>query len=163
VIKPKVKFDVKTAPGFEKFMKEIGKKRWRPYVAVGLNEGAGEYEDGESVINVGLWNEFGTKDIPSRPWLRSVVYGKEDQINRIRANVVTQIASGKISMKKGLEILGERIVLLIQNQILGRGPFQANADSTIASKKRKNVSPPNRPLYDSGLLARSVTAKVYMR
>jgi hypothetical protein len=163
VIKTKVTTKEKTSTEFAKFMKEISKKRWRPYVAVGLNEDAGEYEDGESVINVGLWNEFGTKDIPSRPWLRSVVYGKEEQINRIRANVVKQIASGKIDMKKGLEILGARIVLLIQNQILGRGPFEANADSTISSKKRKNVSPPNRPLYDSGLLARSVTAKVYMR
>lgn len=163
MIKAKVKTQEKTDPAFTKFMKEISKKRWRPYVAVGLNEGAGEYEDGESVINVGLWNEFGTKDIPSRPWLRSVVYGKEEQINKIRTMVVKQIASGKIDMKKGLEILGERIVLMIQNQILGRGPFEANADATIATKRRKNVSPPNRPLYDSGLLARSVTAKVFMR
>jgi hypothetical protein len=92
-----------------------------------------------------------------------VVYGKESEINKIRTMVVKQIADGKITMEKGLEILGQRIVFMIQNQILGRGPFEGNADSTIATKKRKNVSPPNRPLYDSGLLARSITAKVYMR
>ena len=30
----------------------------------------GEYENGTSVIDVAIWNEFGTKKIPSRPFIR---------------------------------------------------------------------------------------------
>ena len=59
--------------------KDLG---WRKYglkqrkldgmdVEIGLLDSAKPYPDGTSVIDVGMWNEFGTIHIPARSWLRS--------------------------------------------------------------------------------------------
>lgn len=161
MIKPRVKVDVKTLPSYTEFLKQAKKMQLKPYVSVGLNEDAGNYPDGESVINVGLWNEFGTRDIPQRPWLRSVVYGKENEINNMRRMFAKKVASGELTVAKALEFLGDRIVVMIQNQITGRSPFEENKPETIAAKARAGISPPNRPLYETGLLGRSVSRKVH--
>lgn len=145
--------------------KELAKLKGS-YVSVGVHEGAGEYSSGVSVIEVALWNEFGTKNsdgsthTPSRPFIRSVVYGDESRINGWREEVFEKVFEGKISVEKALSTLGFKIRELIRAKINSDMP-PPNAPATIAHKKAEGVAP--RTLVETGLLLRSVEFKVVMK
>lgn len=130
-----------------------------PYVSIGIHDNAGSYKDGTTVFEVALWNEFGTEHIPSRPFMRSVVYGKEDQINAWRTEVVGQIIDGKMTVEKALQTLGFRVREMIRNQINSNMP-PPNAPSTAAHKRKEGLAA--RTLVESTLLMRSVEFKVVL-
>lgn len=127
------------------------------YVAVGVHEGAGEYDDGPSVVQVALWNEFGTHNIPSRPFIRSAIHGKVAEINAWRAEVIKKILSGDMTIKKALEVIGFRLRETIRNNINSNMP-PPNAPSVVAYKKSQGIAP--RTLVETALLLRSVEFKV---
>ena len=130
------------------------------YVTVGVHEDAGEYEgDGApSVVEVALWNEFGTHSIPSRPFLRTAIDENVAKINAWRVEAARKIVFGGWTVEKGLEMIGFRVQQLIQNKIRSDVP-PPNAPSTAADKVRRGVAP--NTLMDSTLLLRSVTYKVH--
>lgn len=157
----------KRSKEFERFLAEMRAASAGPHVTVGVHEIAGEYpkkpgskSEAPSVVDVAVWNEFGTESIPSRPFIRNVLHTKRSEINVLRAKLAKQIFGGKITIHQALEVIGFRVQQWIVNQISGRSPFEANAPSTIAAKKADNVSPPNKPLYHTGLLMRSIGYKV---
>lgn len=156
MIKPKVTFKVKGGDAYKKLLKQAGELK-RMYVSVGVHDGAGEYEDGTSVVEVALWMEFGTETIPERSWLRSTLSGKESLINQWRIDLLGQFVDGKITAKKALETLGYRIRELVRAAINSNIP-PPNSDETAARKRAKGL--PARTLVESTLLLRSVEYKV---
>lgn len=157
MLKAKATVTEKGTSHWEAFRKSIDQLKGA-YVSVGITEN--EYEDGTSVILVALWNEFGIENIPSRPFIRSVMDGKIELINKWRKEVLGKILDGKMTVEKGLETLGFRIRELIKNQINSNMP-PPNADSTAARKRAKGVAP--RTLVESTLLLRSVEYKVVLQ
>ena len=141
---------------FEKIA-AIMKKTKDAYVSVGVHEGAGSYEGGQEVLQVALWNEFGTETIPSRPFFRTAIDQNEGLINQWREEMVHKMILGEITPKKALEAIGFRVQVLVQNQIKSNMP-PPNAPSTIAHKAREGVAPVT--LIETGLLLRSITFKV---
>lgn len=129
----------------------------KAYVAVGVHEGAGEYPDGTSVVAVALWNEFGTENIPSRPFIRDAVYGKVEQINAWRREAIGKVITGEFTVKQALSMIGFRLRETIRNNINSNMP-PPNAPSTVAHKRAEGVAP--RTLVETGLLLRSVEFKV---
>lgn len=158
MIRPKIKVTEKNKGEWDKFRKRM-KSVKGSYVSIGIFEGAGEYEDGTSVIQVGFWNEFGTENIPSRPFIRSALDGKVGLINKWREDLVHQIMEGKITPEKALESLGFRIRELIKNNINSNMP-PPNAASTAAHKQAQGIAP--RTLVETTLLLRSIEYKVVM-
>ena len=131
------------------------------YVTIGVHEDAGQYTEGShppSVVEVALWNEFGTSNIPERSFLRSAIDGNESLINSWLKEVCQKITFGEITVEKGLEIIGYRTQVLIQNKIKSNVP-PPNAPSTVAQKQRDGVAP--NTLINTGLLLRSITYKVF--
>ena len=128
------------------------------YVTIGIHEGAGSYPDGKSVVQVALWNEFGTEHIPSRPFFRSSIDGNEALINKWREEMIENIVSKGWPVKKCLEAIGLRVQILIQNKIKSNMP-PPNAPRTIAQKQKDGVAA--ETLIHSGLMLRSVTFKVH--
>lgn len=143
-------------PKWDKALKEL-KKANGSYVTVGIHEGAGSYSDGEDVVNVALWNEFGTDTIPERSFFRSAIDGNEDKINAWREEALVNIIENGWTSEKALEMIGFRIQVLVQNKIQSDVP-PPNAKSTTDEKVRKGVAP--RTLLDTRLMLRSVTYKV---
>lgn len=158
LIKPNVKVESKKNPAFEKFLADM-KRQKGPHITVGVHAGAGTYENGQDVATVAAINEFGTEWIPPRPFLRNILRTKEEQINRLREKLVKQMVNGTLSMDKALDMLGFQMQQWVVNQITGRSPFEPNAPATIAAKERAQVTPPNKPLYWTGLLQRSIMYK----
>lgn len=132
------------------------------YVSVGVHEDAGKYSGpGEqpSVVEVALWTEFGTRFMPERSWLRSAVDENLSQIDRWREEILQEIWEEKITVQAGLEQMGYRLQVLVQNKIRSNVP-PPNAESTLEQKRKDGVG--DGTLIHTGLLLRSVTFKVVM-
>lgn len=129
------------------------------YVSIGVHEGAGQYDDGTAVVEVALWNEFGTSDIPERSFIRSTVAEQTTAINELRAEAFRRMAEDAWSPKKALSMIGTQVAIHIQNKIKSNVPPE-NAKSTRASKEARGVA--QRTLIDSGLMLRSITYQVVL-
>lgn len=149
-------------PGIFKRLKEFFSKGSAAFVSIGVHEDAGAYTAGAdppTVVEVALWNEFGTEKIPERSFLRSAIDENESQINKWREEALVQVLDGKWTLEKALESIGFKVQQLIQNKIKSNVP-PPNADSTIKGKRREGLAP--NTLIESGLLLRSITYKVHV-
>lgn len=132
------------------------------YVTVGVHEDAGKYTEGKnppSVVEVALWNEFGTEHTPERSFFRSTLAEKSGLINQWRQEVIGNMITKGWTPAKALETLGFRLQILIQNKIKSNVPPK-NAPSVIAHKQAEGL--PTTTLMETQLLLRSVTFKVYV-
>lgn len=127
------------------------------YVTIGFHEDAGSYDDGTSVVEVALWNEFGTKTSPVRSFIRSTLEEKVDDINNWREEALKKIIEEGWTAEKALSMIGLRVSILIQNKIKSNVP-PPNAPSTVDHKKSEGTA--NRTLIETGLMLRSVTYRV---
>ena len=62
---------------FQRMLKELADKE----VRIGFQHGKATEEDGTDVCDVAAWNELGTVNMPSRPFLRKSVDENEGKIN----------------------------------------------------------------------------------
>lgn len=132
----------------------------KAYVTVGVHEDAGSYPGGSpTVAEVALWNEFGTRYIPERSFLRSTIDENSALIDRWREEAISKIIAGKWSVEKALEALGFRVQVLVQNKIRSNVP-PPNAPATVAQKAKYGVPP--QTLINTGLMLRSVAYRVVL-
>jgi len=136
----------KTADGkrFEKMLKELDKLQ----VRIGFQKGVATEEDGTDVCDVAMWNELGTVNMPSRPFLRKSVDENEEKINSFLKSTKGKILKG-VSAEQILKEIGIFQKDLIQEKIT-EGSYTPNAESTI----RKKGS--SKPLIDTGKMRQSV-------
>lgn len=127
-------------------------------VKVGLPKGSNDYPDGTSVINVGLWNEFGTKHIPERSFMRSSVKVHASDYKTFNKRALRKIQAAKSTPKKELGRLGLLAVGDMQAMIVAVSE-PPNAKSTTKSRDKGGKGSSN-PLVDTGHLGRSITHQV---
>ena len=126
------------------------------FTADGGGHGAGSepvsadgYDNGVTVAQVAAWNEFGTSNIPARPFMRQSVENNSSIIVEMCKEMLKQVATGEKDSDEALRAIGAIQVGQIQNEI-SEGGFVENAPST---KKQKGSS---APLIDSGHMRQSV-------
>ncbi len=156
MVKIETKVEDVSSPELQKIEKELDKLD-KSYVTVGIHEDAGEYESGESVVQVALWNEFGNEVIPERSFFRSAIDQNTEKINSWREEAIQNVLFNGWTAEKALEMMGFRIQLLIQNKIQSHPP-PPNAPSVKEAKLKDGVAP--NTLIWTGLMLRSVTYKV---
>ena len=128
--------------------REITKFMGKEKLEIGFFETA-RYPNGTFVAQVARYNEFGTLNIPMRPFFRNAIQKNIKKWYATLQNAINQNATPS----KALSIVGEVARAdIIQSITDLRTP--PNAESTIKSKKSTN------PLIDTGLMRRSVTYKV---
>ena len=128
--------------------REITKFMGKERLEIGFFETA-RYPNGTFVAQVARYNEFGTLNIPMRPFFRNAINKNIKKWYATLQNAITQNATPS----KALSIVGELARAdIIQSITDLRMP--PNAESTIKQKKSTN------PLIDTGLMRRSVTYKV---
>lgn len=141
-------------------IKKMMAKQKGAYVSIGFHEDAGTYPDGQSVVEVALWNEFGTETSPARSFIRSVMDENEQKLNLWREEMIDNVVAKGWTVEKALEAIGFRIQVLIQNKIKSNVPPPL-ADSTAKAKSAKGR--PAVTLIDTALMLRSVTFKVHAK
>ena len=109
-----------------------------------------ENPDGEYVATVAFKNEFGTKEIPSRPFFRSMIAKEKstwgDKLTR-------GIHYTKYDFKAAMKFLGEDVEGALRQSIIHTNE-PPNSAETIA---RKGF---NKPLIDTSLMMDSIRSEV---
>jgi hypothetical protein len=143
--------------GVDKFMKNLdrARRKGKAAVKVGLPSGSGQYPNGTSVITVGVIHEFGAPGagIPMRSFLRAGIAEATPELRALMRKVAKAMGDDEIAQQRALELLGVAAASAVRQRIV-KGPFVANAESTV---ERKGSS---SPLIDSGLLRQSITWEV---
>lgn len=133
---------------FQKMLKELADKE----VRIGFQHGKATEDDGTDVCDVAAWNELGTVNMPSRPFLRKSVDENEDRINGFLQSTKADLVKG-VPAEQILKEIGIFQKDLIQEKIT-EGSYEPNVASTI---RRKGSS---KPLIDTGRMRQSVNYEI---
>lgn len=129
----------------EKVIEDLSKLE----VAIGYTADSGTYEDGTTLVEVALFNEYGTVNMPSRPFIRGTYWDNEAEI---KAFIKKTVANG-IAKKEDAHTIMSKIGVyakgLMQKEIKD-GAWAPNAPSTIKSKKS------SQPLIDTARMRQSI-------
>ena len=120
-------------------------------VRIGYQRGQAASDDDNSradLVDIAMWNELGTVNIPSRPFMRDSVDKHIPAINHMLAAQKDALLEGATA-EKILNTVGLFQQDLIQTEI-EKGDFVANAPSTIKKKGS------DKPLIDTGTMKNSV-------
>jgi hypothetical protein len=129
-------------------------------VAVGFPKGKGlgvpYYPNGTSVIQVAIFNNYGTHEIPSRPFMDLASIDIQKWFRSVVVNDVRIIMTGQKTKERVFNKWGSVAKGLIQEKIGTTGP--ENAPSTLRFKGEGAV-----PLIDTGHMRQSVTFVIRKR
>lgn len=139
----------KEGANFKKTLEELNRLK----VMIGLQQGQ-KNQDGTDLVDIALFNELGTENIPSRPFLRDSVDANADKINAFLKRAVKIILRGGTA-EDVLKKIGVFQKGLIQKQIVD-GDFVPNAPATIKRKLKKKRKGSVTPLVDNGDLRKSI-------
>ena len=136
-------------------------------VKTGIQSNAGENE-GVSIAEYAAFNEFGTRTIPERPFMRKTFDDNLANWNKLVERLFKGILGGKLDVKFAFETLGEQTQNDMQDTIT-KGGFAPNSDLTINGGWMKSPSGKsfyvkgkgsNRPLIDGGAMIGAITFEV---
>ncbi|MEX4662720.1 hypothetical protein MY639_00375 [Haemophilus influenzae] len=145
----KVKINNKGLEKELELINKIGKAR----VKVGVQADAGVHsESGENLVDIGIWNEYGTAHIPSRPFIRQTFEDNQQAVAQYLGRVVENVAKGD-DLVQELSKLGQWYQDK-QKKTLKSYPWTPNAPSTCKRKKS------SKPLVDTSQLVNSIRYKV---
>lgn len=154
MIKPTISMTQKDAGFWDKLKARI-KKAPDMECAVGFpvgkaSVGAPHYDDGKSIIQVAIENNFGTKRIPRRPFMDMATPKIQKKYKKRLASLQKRINSGKLDYKAVLQVCGLEAESEIRLTI-DTGTFKPNSPETIKKKKS------SKPLIDTGDMRKYVT------
>lgn len=141
--------------GYDTMLQNLfGGKKARVLVGITEEDGAqGHGNNAYTLLQIAVWNEFGTKKAPARPFLRGW-FDKEENRQRVEKWLVAlmpSIVSGKRTQAQVLDIIGLKIVGEIQKTMTGAGIPPANAEATIRKKGSATAT------VDTGVLRSKIT------
>ena len=116
---------------------------------------ADEETDGVNVQEYAIYVEFGTKNIPARPFFREATQTTEakKKISKYMKNEMEKVIEGKKTGKQACDAVGEYVRGLIMKSI-NEGDWARNAPSTIKKKGKNN------PLIDTTTLIKSIDYEI---
>lgn len=123
-------------------------------VKAGVLASSGKASDGKTnLVDVAVYNEYGTSRIPKRPFVRIATDSKKKNWQEQTDKLAGEILDGHGSAEQSLEIIGNIMSADIQN-VIGSSKLAPNAASTI--KKKGSAA----PLIDAGRLRPSIRFEI---
>lgn len=135
--------------GWKAIKREVERAQRRE-VAVGILQGSTDSE-GASIAEYATYNEFGTEDVPSRPFMAISFDENVAAINSDFNRQSKRLVAGEVTADQALTIIGQKHAGRVQNTITGRNILPALAPSTIAAKKGST-----KTLVDTGAMTNAV-------
>ena len=120
----------------------------RAYTIIGIQEG-NPVVDGELLSQIAFWNEFGTKNIPERSFMRAWFDTNISTIQQRARYLYGKVLDGKMNARTALSTLGQWMQDRIRKSIL-EFTTPPNAPMTI---RRKGSS---HPLIDTKQMLNSI-------
>ncbi|CDH33892.1 hypothetical protein [Xenorhabdus bovienii] len=128
-------------------------------VQAGVLAGATNEDTGEPIAPYAAANEFGTRNIPPRPFMRSTIANKSGEWGQL---IGAQIR-GRLQEAGGIEAAFNTLGMIMASDIkdsIEQSLPPPNAPATVAAKVRKERASPNQTLVDSGSLQRAIDYEV---
>ncbi|REF28689.1 hypothetical protein BDD26_3639 [Xenorhabdus cabanillasii] len=128
-------------------------------VQAGVLAGATNEDTGEPIAPYAAANEFGTRNIPPRPFMRSTIADKSDEWVQLIASQIR----GKLQDANGIEAAFNTLGMVMASDIkdsIEQTLPPPNAPATVASKIKKGRASPGQTLVDSGSLQRAIDYEV---
>ena len=138
--------------GFNRIMRDLQKLDGVEVVA-GMLRDSVKASNGASYVDIATWNEYGTRRIPSRPFIRISADTNRQAWAKIAQQCVNDVIDGD-GPRDAARVIGHRMVEDIRKVFGDTSKLKANAPSTIKKKGR------NEPLVDSGEMRRRVNFRV---
>lgn len=138
--------------GVEAWIK-AAKEHKRPFIKIGILSGTGEHPNatrGQTVAEIGWWNEFGTSTIPERPFLRTGLRENISKYRLILKQGLRKILVNQTDPKQVLGILGLAAVADVQAKIVA---ITSPPNAEITKQKKGSSS----PLQDTGALKQHIS------
>ena len=148
----KTKVVVKEIDRGEKAIKAAIKSAHGSYVTVGVHEKA-MYDNGTPVALVAYYNEFGTRFIPERSFIRSNFEENRQAYKELVASLYKDVIVLKATVNIALGTLGVRLMADIRKKISSNIP-PPNEPETLDRKVG------TRTLIDSKLLLNSINFEI---
>ncbi|HFF9119475.1 TPA: hypothetical protein ACGFAU_004512 [Yersinia enterocolitica] len=126
---------------------------------VGILAGATNRDTGDPIAPYAAANEYGTLNIPARPFMRNTVAEKSGEWGRTLGGLVAGKAHDAGSIEKAFNILGAVMVQDIRDSIEHSIP-PPNTQSTINNKRRKGRASPDKTLVDSASMQGAVDFEI---
>ena len=131
-------------------------KAKRIKVKVGLPSekiGGKVYGDGTSILQVGIWHEYGTKHIPMRSFIRAPFVTKREEVNTYIATQFNAVFENGVDAEIALGRVGVKGMNICKGAFRerGYGDWKALKPATIKAKGS------DAPLVDTGVLRNSIT------
>lgn len=108
-----------------------------------------------SILEYAIYNEFGTKSIPARPFVRNVLDSNKEEINLKMSFLISQVLNQEIEGITAYKKLGEYVRELIIKSI-----EQANNWATPLSPKTIKQKGNNKILIDERYLISSIRYQI---
>jgi hypothetical protein len=134
--------------GWNNIVRELEKAKGME-VAVGILEGS--QNEGQSIAEYATYSEFGTDNVPSRPFMATSFDENVAEINSDFKRQADAMVQGKRTANEALTVIGQKHAGRIQTTITGRNFLPRLAPSTIAAKKGST-----KTLVDTGAMANAV-------
>ena len=113
--------------------------------------------DGVAIYMYANFNEYGTSNIPSRPFFRTALNNNRKYIKEQLKELLGKVATGKMTGENALKSIGLEVQGLIQDSIKN-GNWESNAPSTIIAKNGTG-----QPLIETGSMLRAVSFEIRRR
>ncbi len=139
--------------GYKAIVREL-KKLDGHDVNAGILKNAGKGKRGIPIALYAFFNEYGTKHIPSRPFVRIASDENRKTWGNIAADGVGKIIDRQIKWRKCCDMVGKRMKEDIKKVIGDKSKLAPNAESTIRRKGH------DKPLIDTGLMKSKVNFRV---
>jgi len=154
------KFETITVDKGETVIRRRLKQVDKSFVTIGIHNDAGTYENGIDVALVAFWNEFGTRKIPARPFIRSAIFNNLETLKKKTDELEVAALLRKKTVKQALDSIGFTMQELIKGRINTASQWAAPISAaTKAAKLKGGALRGPVPLINTGLLLRSVTFK----
>ena len=117
-------------------------------VKVGIRRGQGAH-DGTDMLDIAVYNHFGTSTIPARPFVSDCAEKNAEQVQEAQRRLTYRVLQGSLNADDALSQLGTWYTGVQKRHIL-HGGWTPNAPAAV---RRKGSS---RPLVDTGQLVNTV-------
>ena len=138
----------------DKIEKELDYLRKHEVIVGFVSDEADKKVDGVPIWLYASYNEFGSTNVPARPFFRSAINKNRKIIISEMKGFFAKVGTGKMTGEQALNGIGLIVQGMIQDSIKN-GDWQANAPSTIRAKKGKG-----QPLIETGSMLRAVSFEI---
>lgn len=118
-------------------------------VKVGVQAGSGT-QDGVSLVDIAIYNEFGTETIPARPFIRDFAKKNEKVLGAAMDRIAARVEQGA-SVEVALAQLGEFAQQNQQAHVRASKSWAVPNASSTTKQKGSDV-----PLIDQGVLVNAI-------